>query len=438
MKPRVVINLVCFAVLGVVMTVWAFTSVIQLDAITRPYRVTAEFASSPGLVEKFDVAYLGVRVGRIGDVRLAPGKIIVDLNIDRNFRIPAGVTAEVRRKSAIGEPYVELTPPETIGPDVLAAGDVIPLGRTSVPIEYRKLFDGVGKLLNAVPPEDARTITHELATGLDGRAGSLRSIIDDAHDITDTVARNAATLDELATELTRLTGTLAGRRDKLAAGLSDLHAVTTSLRRTREDLNVFLDRGPRTFRQIDYLLHTARPGLSCVLTAGGSVHHVVFTPRNEAHIRHLLGIVPTALALADDITVVRPEGDYARATFIFSVPSGPRVAEEYRVPKDPPPVPGLRGCPEPPSTWKPPYENPPAAADPANPDGLLAEEPNCPTPQPVPTKAGTTTTATPTPPLASPEPHSGNLPLTIAIFAAVTLTGATIGWFAVGRRRQTP
>ncbi|MER5426189.1 MlaD family protein, partial [Streptosporangium roseum] len=73
MRNRIRINLGFFVVLGVVMTVWAFTSIIKLDIVERPYRISAEFLSSPGLVRGFDVAYLGVRIGRIDDVALAPG-----------------------------------------------------------------------------------------------------------------------------------------------------------------------------------------------------------------------------------------------------------------------------------------------------------------------------------------------------------------------------
>nr|BFE89102.1 hypothetical protein GCM10020093_117030 [Planobispora longispora] len=47
MRNRIWINLGFFAVLGVVMTVWAFTSIIKLDIIERPYRINAEFVSSP-------------------------------------------------------------------------------------------------------------------------------------------------------------------------------------------------------------------------------------------------------------------------------------------------------------------------------------------------------------------------------------------------------
>ncbi|MFD1937636.1 MCE family protein [Nonomuraea mangrovi] len=464
MRPRIYLNLVFFALLGLVMTVWAFSTIIKLDVITRPYRVSAEFVSSPGLVRGFDVAYLGVRVGKIGDVRLAPGRIVVGLDIDREIRLPRASTAEVRRKSAIGEPYVELSPPKTgVGGPSLAPGDVIPLARTTVPLDYKKLFEGVGKLLEAVPAKDAKTITHELAVSLDGRAPSIRSIIDDAHGLTDTLADNSRTLDELAVQLTQLTGTLAGRKDKLAAGITDLATVTGSLRESRKDLYAFLDNGPGVFGQIDTLLRTARPGFSCALTAAGLPHRPIFSAATERNLNHLLRSVPTALSLADDISDKRPDGTvYGKSTFIFSVPGGPQPAEEYENPIGPPKMAPLLKCPRhaPVATVdftqdRGPHEGNGSPTSPA--DGRQAE----PSADADRTGSGEAETETDAQAKGKAEAKSGadeslpeatdpsaaaaqdqptltatsqNLaPLVIAILLALVVCGGVLGWVAVGR-----
>ncbi|MBG0817495.1 MCE family protein [Planomonospora sp. ID82291] len=451
MRNRVLVNLGFFAVLGVVMTVWAFTSVIRLDVIERPYRINAEFASSPGLVPGFDVAYLGVRIGRIDGVELAPGKITVALDIDRGVRIPRGVGAEVRRKSAIGEPYVEISPPGAGAPGgVLPPGATIPLAATSVPLDYRELFDGVGTLLDAVPPEDARTIVGELAAGLDGRTASIREIVDNAHDVTATLAGNAALLDELSVNLTRLTGTLAGRREELAEGVTDLAAVTRSLRESRRELYAALEHGPSFFRQVDHLLTTARPGLSCVLTAAGRNPGVVFTPRTRAHVTNLLRTVPTAQVLLADVTEKHSGGLYGRVTFVFSVPGGPEVAEEYRSPRAGPAVPKAGSCPKravPDGTGRSDDDadtgpHPDGAAGPADEATGSAEAAE--------TSAGTATPADgdPTGPGEPGEPggpaeagearDAGSAPqnltpLIVAVLAAVAVSGGVLGWIAVGR-----
>ncbi|MEV4163075.1 MlaD family protein [Nonomuraea dietziae] len=445
MRPRIYLNLVFFALLGVVMTIWAFTTIIKLDVITQPYRVSAEFASSPGLVRGFDVAYLGVRVGRIGDVRLAPGKVVVGLDLDREVRLPKASTAEVRRKSAIGEPYVELSPPEKgVNGPFLAPGDVIPLTSTTVPLDYKKLFEGVGRLLNAVPPKDAKTITHELAVALDGRAPSIRGIIDDAHDLTDTLADNSRTLDELAVQLTRLTGTLAGRRDKLAAGITDLSSVTGSLRESRKELNAFLDHGPGVFGQIDTLIRTARPGLSCALTAAGLPHRPAFSSETGRNAHHLLSVVPTALSLADDISDKRPDGTvYGRTTFVFSVPGGPQPAEEYEGPIGPPKMAPLLECPKhapvrtvdfeadrgPHPADAPDPDDPEATADREDPEA--AAEPDDASSD-MEAQAATPGVDATTSASASGTPQDLT-PLVIAILLAVVVSGGVLGWIAVGR-----
>ncbi|MEU7891268.1 MCE family protein [Nonomuraea sp. NPDC049152] len=453
MRPRIYLNLVFFALLGVAMTIWAFSTIIKLDAITQPYRVSAEFVSSPGLVRGFDVAYLGVRVGKIGDVRLAPGKIVVGLDIDREIRLPKASTAEVRRKSAIGEPYVELSPPETgVGGPSLAPGDVIPLAKTTVPLDYKKLFEGVGKLLNAVPAKDAKTITHELAVALDGRAPAIRSIIDDAHNLTDTLADNSKTLDELAVQLTQLTGTLAGRRDKLAAGITDLATVTGSLRESRKDLYAFLDNGPGVFGQIDTLLRTARPGFSCALTAAGLPHRPIFSAATERDVHHLLSVVPTALSLTDDISDKRPDGTvYGRSTFIFSVPGGPQPAEEYENPIGPPKMAPLLECPKHApvagvdfTTDRGPHEGTDGSTGPeddrrADTDADTADTDSGDAADPA--ADAESDEALPTDPSASPlqgeaaraVPSQNLAPLVIAILLALVVCGGVLGWVAVGR-----
>ncbi|MCK2218078.1 MCE family protein [Actinomadura sp. ATCC 31491] len=439
MRNRIYLNLGFFVLLGIVMTVWAFSTIIRLDAVERPYRVSAEFVSSPGLVRGFDVAYLGVRVGKIGDVRLAPGRIVVGLDLDRGVRLPKGVTAEVRRKSAVGEPYVELSPPVSgvRGPS-LAAGDTIPLTRTTVPLDYKRLFEGVGKLLNAVPPRDARTITHELAVALDGRAPTIRNLIDDAHSLTGTLADNADLLDDLSVQLTRLTHTLAGRKDALASGIGDLATVTAALRASRTDLNAFLDQGPGVFAQLDAAIKRSRPGFSCLLTALGLPHRPAFSAATERNTHHLLSIVPTALSLAGDISERQGDTVYGKATFIFSVPGGPTPAEEYAGPIGPPGVPQLRACPK--QAVAPDVRHTgdrhPASPGPSDPSD--------------PSDSGSgTTSASPSPSAGDGEPGPGTsptgvaapasrtptniVPLIVAIFLAVVASGGIVGWTAAGR-----
>src|SRR5205807_2611919 len=110
--------------------------------------------SSPGLQPNFDVTYLGVAVGKIKSVRLGDRRVIVTLDIDRGIHIPEGTSAAAGRKSAIGEPYIDLEPaPGRADDRPMRTGEVIPMARTSVPQSYGDLFTAVNKAVNGLNPD---------------------------------------------------------------------------------------------------------------------------------------------------------------------------------------------------------------------------------------------------------------------------------------------
>ncbi|MFB4306803.1 MCE family protein [Actinomadura sp. GTD37] len=344
--PRVAVNLVFFAVLGVALAVWAVRSVIHIEALERPFTVTADFASSPGLHGDLEVTHRGVRVGEVGTVRLRGDHVAVGLNLDRGARIPADVGARVLRKSAIGEPYIELTPAAAPadGSATLRAGDHIPLARTAGTTDYKQLFDGLSRTLDAVDPRDTRTLVHELATGLGGRGDDLHDMISDAHRLTGTLAADAGTLDALAGELTRLTATLSAHRGDIASGVDDLALLTASLRQSTRDLDTVLAEGPGAMRNLHGLLQDARPGLDCLLAAASAPTAPLLTPATQRKIEHVLRLVPTLQALVADITATEPSGKYLRVTPVITLTGPAKAATEYTGPAPRPAAPNLTFC----------------------------------------------------------------------------------------------
>ncbi|SEG08965.1 phospholipid/cholesterol/gamma-HCH transport system substrate-binding protein [Thermomonospora echinospora] len=342
-EPRIAVNLAFFSLLGVVLAVWAVRSIISIDALERPFHVTADFATSPGLNSDLEVTHLGVRVGKVGAVRLRQGHVAVRLDLNRDARVPAGVGARVLRKSAVGEPYIELTQPSHPGTAVLKDGGHIPLARTAGTVDYQELFAGLSTTLRAVDPRDARTLVHEAATGLQGRGNSINDIIGDTHQLTRTLAANAGTLDALSVELTRLTATLSDHRYQLASGVNDLAVLTSSVRRSRADLDTVLEQGPGRLREANRLLRVARPGLGCLLTATGTQTRPLLTDANSAKIRHVLTMVPTLRALVGDITARDASGAYLRVTPVITL-GGSQAAAEYTRPLPRPASPAVPLC----------------------------------------------------------------------------------------------
>ncbi|MEU5880493.1 MCE family protein [Spirillospora sp. NPDC047279] len=331
MKPRILLNLGVFAVIAVVMTAWAALTLFPLRLGEEPIRVEAEFASSPGLRPGLEVDYLGVPIGQVASVRLRPGKVAVTLELNEGTEVPGSVTAQVLRKSAVGEPYVELnSPPASPARPALADGDVIPLARTKATVEYQRLFGSAGRMLRAADPDDLRTVTRELAAGLNGRGQDIRDALADLDQVTTTVAAQSGVLDALAVQLTTLAGTVSDKRAEIASGVNDLAAFTATLNQSRRDIDKLLNDAPGFLEQTNALLSESRPGMRCVLTALGMPSAPVFTERNSAANLHSLDRLTTWFPqVVDDVVTTRPEGSFIRLKVVISVAGPYPNAEEY-------------------------------------------------------------------------------------------------------------
>ena len=345
---RVFVNLTAFALLFVVLASWAVRNVVQLDQIERPYTIVAEFESSPGLQPNVEATYLGVSVGSVERVTLEPGHVEVAIDIDRGVELPEGISAAVRRKSAVGEPYVALDPPEGGGARrTIDPGEhyVIPLERTMIPLSYGELFASVDGLVSAVPPEDLGTVLHELATALDGRGAELREILASADELTTTLATRTETFDELAGELTSLTHTLASHRDGIGSAFDDLAALTDTLAASSDDVRQLMRDAPGFGAQVLELLETTYADLSCTFADVGTVFREVGTPARIADLIRLLRAAgPARDAL--DAALVQPgeggaDGPYLGGSFGLVADHPPAA---YDTPPTLPDPPALAPC----------------------------------------------------------------------------------------------
>ncbi|TDD91764.1 MCE family protein [Actinomadura darangshiensis] len=345
MTRRIRVNLAVFAVLGLVLTVWAVRNVLGVDPFSRPYRISAQFSDSRGLQPGFDVTYLGVAIGKIQSVRLDGGKVVVRLAIDKGERVPQGVTATAALKSAIGEPYVDLQPARgRVDAPAMHPGDVIPLSRTSVSESYGDLFASVTKAVNGLDPENLKIVTRELARGLDGRGDTLRLSVDGASQLARTFASNTGTLDSLITNLGLLTGVLAGKRADLATGITATADITSSLAEVNDSLVRIRDTMPGLATRTAKVLRESRPAAQCLLKALGGALPALLSPGNVSDLSRGLQWSPQlASAMRGVITFVNGEPNLNIKFILTLTPE--QGAVEYRNLKPLPSIPRIPACP---------------------------------------------------------------------------------------------
>ena len=342
---RIIANLVVFVVLFAVLCLWAVRNVIRFDAIERPIEVVAEFESSPGLRPNFEVAYLGLRVGNIGTVRLVGDHVEVELKIDRDQRLPAAVDAAVRRKSAVGEPYVDLTPvdAEADGPR-LRDGDVIPLERTSVPLSYGQLFRSLADLVEGLPPDDVATLLEETALALEGRGEDLRSLLVDSGDIAATVAEDPDLVPRIVDELSRFTHTLAGRADSIGRGLDNLASLSATLAENRDAVVAILDRGTDFVDLADRIVVGTSGELTCTLSGLGELAGALSSADHLDELSRTLDLAQEVVDVFEAVRYTDPSGrTWIDATFQFADGSGEPV-QSYVPPHTLPDPGGVPHC----------------------------------------------------------------------------------------------
>ncbi|MBI2170183.1 MAG: MCE family protein [Actinobacteria bacterium] len=306
MRRRILINLAVFAGVAVLFIYWAATNIVSVEFIERPFRVTGDFENAMGVLPSAEVTYLGTQAGLVDTIDRIPGGVRITMKINRGQEIPRDAPAHIWRKSALGEQYIDFTNPAGFDGDgpFLKEGDHVPRERTAIPIEFADMLRAADTLVGSIDPGDLRTVTHELATGLQGRTDDLRSLIVEGDRLAATFAERTEALDRLATNNTRLTRVFAAHSGSLASALEDLRAVSDTLVTVADDLGPLVDDGTELFGDLAPVVHDHRDSLACLLDAVDDAVDLATTPARLAGLKTLLVDAPTGtdnLKAATDI-----------------------------------------------------------------------------------------------------------------------------------------
>jgi phospholipid/cholesterol/gamma-HCH transport system substrate-binding protein len=280
---RTKIQLVIFALITMIGVSFVGARYARLDRLVldKSYAVTAHFTESGGIFTGAEVAYRGVTVGRVSDMKLTDRGVDVVLNIEKKYPdIPRRTKAVVANRSAVGEQYVDLQP-ETKQQPFLADGSEIPTAMTRTPIETTKLLTDLDTTVNSVNKKSLTTVVDELGAAFKGTGPDLGRIVDTS----DSFIRTANDNFDITTALLEDSNTvLSTQIDKTSAIKSfsrDLALFSTTVANSDADLRTVIENGSATANQLRSFLEENKVDL------GQLINNLVTT--GEVTGRHLDG-----------------------------------------------------------------------------------------------------------------------------------------------------
>lgn len=260
------------------------------------YTVDVRFPRAGGIFENAEVTYRGVPVGRVGTLSLTDDGINVELHLDNGGpQIPASARPVVANRSAIGEQYIDLLPPNDEGP-YLEDGSVIEGDEEDLPTPVEDLLVSTNGLVRSVPLEPLRTVVTELGDAFDGRGDDLQVLVDALAGLSDMGVEYLPQTVGLVRDSYTVLATQSEQSSAIRQFGSDLELVTAQLRDSDPDLRRLIETGTDASDQLTQLMQGTGPGLTANLTNLALVGETV-APQAIA-LQPLLAFLPAVAATA--------------------------------------------------------------------------------------------------------------------------------------------
>ncbi|MEO8322514.1 MAG: MlaD family protein, partial [Actinomycetota bacterium] len=176
------------------------------------YQVTAVFKDAAGIRSGDDVTVAGLDAGSIGAVRIVDGLVEIELKINSDVEMPADSDASIVVETLLGRKSVQLLGGNS--DDMLAEGDLIPLERTTTPIEIDDLNDASVSLLERSDAEALQQLMIEVTKVTKGKEQEIGTVIDGLADVTAALDSKKEELQRLIESMSTLSTTFASRDDE--------------------------------------------------------------------------------------------------------------------------------------------------------------------------------------------------------------------------------
>jgi virulence factor Mce-like protein len=210
-------------------------------------KITAYFDKSVGIYDGSDVRVLGVKVGSVNEVEPLGDQVRVTMRVDRGVKIPEDAKAAQITPSVVSDRYIQLAPAYS-GGEVMESGATIPRERTATPVEVDQLYSSIDELSRALGPEGANKegalseFVDTAAKNLDGNGEALGATITELSKAAETLNLNRGDLFETIRNLQTFVSALAANDEQVRQFNSQLSDLSGFLAGERKNLGDALNQ----------------------------------------------------------------------------------------------------------------------------------------------------------------------------------------------------
>jgi phospholipid/cholesterol/gamma-HCH transport system substrate-binding protein len=292
-----------------------------------PTTISALFTKATGVYPGDDVRVSGVKVGRIETIEPEATQVRVVMEVSHGVSIPADAKAVIVAQNLVSARYVQLTPAfRDVGP-TLADGDVIPLDRTAIPVEWDQVKDQLTRLATELGPRDDASgtsvsrIIDSAANAMDGNGDKLRRSIEQLAGVGRILSQGSGNLTEIIANLQTFITTLRDSNTQIVQFQHRLATLTSVIDGSRSDLDGALRNVSEVVGEVQRFVRGSRAQTVEQVQRLTNVTQNLVDHRGD--LEEVLHVAPTAVA--NQYNIFDPRSGAATGVFVLSNLASPKT-----------------------------------------------------------------------------------------------------------------
>src|SRR5438445_1081784 len=247
------------------------------------------------------MTYRGTEIGRVKSIDVTGDGVRAVLTLNSATPVPADVSAAVHSRSAVGEQFIELTPTSAANTPKLRDGDVIPVGRVQIPADIGSLLDATNRALQAIPPDNLRTVVDEADKAVGGLGPELSRIVDGSTALATESGKSVDQLSQLMDQSPPVLNSQVQTADSIAIWARRMASITGQFTAQDAAFADLLTVGSPALEEGRALFDRVAPALPVLLANLVSLGDIAVTYRND--LEQLLVLYPQGTAVMSAIAL---------------------------------------------------------------------------------------------------------------------------------------